>query len=169
MRPDIIASNLVLMVPGANLYHFGVLSSAMHMAWVRQVAGRMKSDYRYSNRIVYNNFPWPAEPSDAKRNQVEEAAQRVLDLRMELGCGRAGYLPAGKKVSQAVCLADLYDREGMPLPLIKAHAALDRAVDLCYRRQAFANERQRVEYLFAMYEKLTAPLIPAAGKRKRRS
>ena len=59
MRPDVIASNLVLLVPGANHYHFGVLSSAMHMAWVRQVAGRLKSDFRYSNRIVYNNFPGP--------------------------------------------------------------------------------------------------------------
>jgi len=169
MRPDVIASNAVLMVPGADLCHFGVLSSAMHMAWVRRVGGRLESRYRYSNRIVYNNFPWPADPSDAKRKKIEEAAQRVLDLRTELGCGRAGYLPAGKKVGQAVCLADLYDREGMPLPLVKAHRALDRAVDLCYRPRPFANERQRVEHLFAMYEKLTAPLMPAAEKRKRRS
>ena len=76
MRPDVIASNLVLLVPGADLYHFGVLSSAMHMAWVRQVAGRMESDYRYSNKIVYNNYPWPAEPTPAQRGRVEEAAQR---------------------------------------------------------------------------------------------
>jgi len=169
MGPDVIASNLVLMVPGAELYHFGVLSSAMHMAWVRRVGGRLESRYRYSNRIIYNNFPWPAALIAAKRKKVEEAAQRVLDLRMELGCGRAGYLPADKKKGRAVCLADLYDGEGMPLPLYKAHRTLDRAVDLCYRPQPFANERQRIEHLFALYEKLTAPLMPAAGKRKRRS
>ena len=111
MRPDVIASNLVLLVPGANLYHFGVLSSAMHMAWVRQVAGRLESRYRYSNRIVYNNYPWPAEPTAAQRGRVEEAAQRILDLRVELGDGRAGFLPAAKKGGQTACLADLYDRK----------------------------------------------------------
>ena len=134
MRADIIASNLVLLVPGASRYHFGMLSSAMHMAWVRQVAGRLESRYRYSNRIVYNNFPWPEEPTAAQRARVKEAAERVLDLRAELGDGRAGFLPATKKAGQSACLADLYDREGMPLSLYKAHAALDRAVDRCYRR-----------------------------------
>ena len=167
MRPDIIASNLVLLVPGANRYHFGVLSSAMHMAWVRRVAGRLKSDYRYSNRIVYNNYPWPAEPSDSQRTRVEEAAQRILDLRADLGDGRAGFLPARKK-GDAASLADLYDREAMPSPLHKAHAALDRAVDRCYRSQPFTSDRQRVEFLFALYERLTAPLLPKEAKRKRR-
>jgi hypothetical protein len=167
MRPDTIASNLVLLVPGANLYHFGVLSSAMHMAWVRRVAGRLKSDYRYSNKIVYNNYPWPLEPSDAQRLRVEKAAKRILDLRVELGDGRAGFLPAGKKPGHAACLSDLYDQEGMPLPLYKAHATLDRAVDRCYRVQPFTSERQRVEFLFALYEKLTAPLISTAAKKKR--
>jgi len=159
MRPEIIASNLVLLVPGANLYHFGVLSSAMHMAWVRRVAGRLESRYRYSNKIVYNNYPWPEEPSGTHRSRVEQAAQRILDLRVELGDGRAGFLPARKKGSHAACLADLYDQEGMPLSLYKAHATLDRAVDRCYRRQPFTTERQRVEFLFALYERLTAPLI----------
>ncbi len=167
MRPDIIASNLVLLVPGANLYHFGVLSSAMHMAWVRRVGGRLKSDYRYSNKIVYNNFPWPAEPSAAKRARVEEAAQRILDLRVELGDGRAGFLPVKKKGGQPACLADLYDQEAMPLPLYKAHSALDRAVDRCYRTQPFTSERQRVEFLFALYEKLTAPLTAPSRKKSR--
>jgi hypothetical protein len=166
MRPDIIASNLVLLVPGANLYHFGVLSSAMHMAWVRQVCGRMKSDFRYSNRIVYNNYPWPAEPTAARRDRVEEAARRILDLRVELGDGRAGYLPVGKKTSRAACLADLYDQEGMPLPLFKAHADLDRAVDRCYRSQPFTSDRQRVEYLFTLYEKLASPLLSKGRKKK---
>jgi hypothetical protein len=167
MRPAVIASNLVLLVPGAKLYHFGVLSSAMHMAWVRQVAGRLKSDLRYSNRIVYNNFPWPGEPTAAQRGRVEEAAQRILDLRTELGDGRVGFLPAAKKGHPTACLADLYDREGMPPPLYRVHAALDRAVDRCYRGQPFTSERQRVEFLFSLYEKITAPLIPATPKRKR--
>jgi len=167
MRPDIIASNLVLLVPGANLYHFGVLSSAMHMAWVRRVAGRLESRYRYSNKIVYNNYPWPVEASEAQRSRVEEAAQRVLDLRVELGVGRAGFLPVRKKGGHAACLSDLYDQEGMPLPLVKAHTAVDRAVDRCYRRQPFTSERQRMEFLFALYEKLNAPLIATTGKKKR--
>jgi hypothetical protein len=167
MRPDVIASNLVLLVPGANLYHFGVLSSVMHMAWVRRVAGRLGSSYRYSNKIVYNNFPWPDEPSAAKRARVEEAAQRILNLRVELGDGRVGFLPLRKKEGQRVCLADLYDQEGMPSPLYKAHVALDRAVDRCYRSQPFTSERQRVEFLFSLYEKITSPLLPIAGGKKR--
>ena len=168
MRPDVIASNLVLLVPGADLYHFGVLSSAMHMAWVRRVAGRLESRYRYSNRIVYNNYPWPKEPSEAKRARVEAAAQRILDLRVELGDGRVGFLPVKKKGGHSARLSDLYDCEGMPLPLYKAHRALDLAVDRCYRPQPFVSERHRVEFLFALYGKLTAPLIPAERKRKRR-
>jgi hypothetical protein len=168
LRPDVIASNLVLLVPGAELYHFGVLSSMMHMAWVRRVGGRLESRYRYSNRIVYNNFPWPTEPSEAKRARVEEAAQRILDLRIELGDGRLGFLPTKNEEGHSVCLADLYDREGMPLSLYKAHLALDRAVDRCYRPQRFETERQRVEFLFALYEKLTAPLMPPTGKKRTR-
>jgi hypothetical protein len=166
-RPGYIPSNLVLLVPGAGLYHFGVLSSAMHMAWVRQVAGRLEVDFRYSNRIVYNNYPWPGKPTAAQRGRVEEAAQRILDLRVELGDGREGFLPAAKQAGQAVCLADLYDRESMPHPLLKAHAALDRAVDRCYRRQPFTSDRQRVEFLFALYERITSPLVPSRPKKRR--
>ncbi|MCC6125760.1 MAG: class I SAM-dependent DNA methyltransferase [Pirellulales bacterium] len=168
MRPEIIASDAVLLVPQAELYHFGILSSAMHMAWVRQICGRLKSDYRYSAKLVYNNFPWPLDISDTQKNRVNEAAQRILSLRVELGDGRCGFLSARKKESSATTLADLYSPEGMPQSLFKAHAALDRAVDRCYRAQPFTSERQRVEFLFALYEKLTAPLIAAAGKKKRR-
>ncbi len=168
MRPDVIASNLVLLVPGANLYHFGLLSSAMHMAWVRQVSGRLKSDYRYSNRIVYNNFPWPPDPTDAAITRIEEASQEILDLRADLGDGRVGFLPAKKKGRQAACLADLYGAETMPPPLCKAHRVLDRAVDRCYRREPFTTERQRVEFLFALYEKLTTPLLVSDKKKRRR-
>jgi len=169
MPGSVIASNLCLVVPDATPYHFGVLSSAMHMAWVRQVCGRLESRYRYSNKLVYNNYPWPDDQSAAKRARVEEAAQRILDLRVELGDGRYGFLPTRKKHGRPACLADLYDPLAMPAKLVKAHASLDRAVDLCYRPQPFATERHRVEFLFALYEKLTAPLIPSVGKKKRRA
>jgi len=154
MPRDVIASNLCLIIPDATLYHFGVLSSAMHVAWVKQVCGRLKSDYRYSNKLVYNNYPWPEAPSAKQRAAVETAAQAVLDAR--------------KKFPDAT-LADLYDPLAMPPALVKAHAALDRAVDLCYRPQPFQNDRQRVEHLFALYEKLTAPLIPPARKGRRKA
>jgi hypothetical protein len=169
MRPEVIASNLCLLVPGADLYHFGVLSSAMHMAWVRHVAGRLKSDYRYSNKIVYNNFPWPNELTAARRDRALSAAKQILHLRTELGDGRAGFLPARKKAGIAACLADLYGAHGMPRELVKAHAELDRAVDRCYRSQPFTSERQRVEFLFALYERLTTPLVASPSKTRRRS
>jgi hypothetical protein len=153
MPKTVIGSNLVLFVPGATLSHFGVLSSTMHMAWVKHVGGRLKSDYRYSNRLVYNNYPWPDAPSARQSAAVEVAAQSVLDAR--------------KTFSEA-SLADLYDPLTMPPALVKAHAELDRAVDLCYRPQPFQTDRQRVEHLFAMYEKLTVPLIAPAKKNRRK-
>ncbi|MGA2616619.1 MAG: DNA methyltransferase [Thermoguttaceae bacterium] len=152
MPKTVIGSNLVLFVPAARRYHFGVLSSAMHMAWVRQVCGRLESRYRYSAKLVYNNYPWPESPTGKQLASVEKAAQAVLDARAE-------YLAKGST------LADLYDPLAMPPKLVKAHAALDRAVDRCYRRQPFGSERQRVEFLFALYEKLTAPLLPAVVKK----
>lgn len=155
---DTIASNLCLIIPDATLYHFGVLSSAMHMAWVRQVCGRLESRYRYSGRLVYNNYPWPEGLTQKHRSSVEQAAESVLDARAE-------FMPP----KGTATLADLYDPLAMPPKLVKAHAALDRAVDLCYRAQPFASERQRVEFLFALYDKLTAPLIPAGRKKKRRA
>jgi len=156
MDPKVIASNLVLVVPNATLYHFGTLSSLMHMAWVRQVCGRLESRYRYSNRLVYNNYPWPIDPSDAKKQAVEDAAQRVLDVRA---------------AHPNQTLADLYDPLAMPKDLRDAHRKLDRAVDRCYRSQPFTSDRQRVEYLFELYEKLTAPLIapdrPSSSRRRK--
>lgn len=145
---EVIASTELQMIPEFTNYTFGVLTSAMHMAWTRQVCGRLKSDFRYSNKLVYNNFPWP-EPTPKQRSAVEKAAQAVLDARKEFPDST---------------LADLYDPLSMPPALVKAHAELDRAVDLCYRPQPFDNDRQRVEHLFALYEKLTAPLLPAAKK-----
>jgi len=148
--PEVIASNLVNIVPDATLYHFGVLTSTMHMAWVRQVCGRMKSDYRYSNKLVYNNYPWPQDVNDKRSWAVETVAQRVLDVRVKY---------------KSSTLADLYDPLTMPPDLVKAHTDLDRAVDRCYRTASFTNECQRVEFLFALYESLVVPLLPAKKKR----
>jgi hypothetical protein len=126
----------------------------MHVAWMHQDCGRLKSEYRYSNQLVYNIYPWPEAPSAKQRAAVEDAAQGVFDARKEF---------------PDATLADLYDPLAMPSVLVQAHAELDRAVDLCYRSQSFQNERQRVEYLFALYEKLNAPLIVAAKKSRRKA
>jgi hypothetical protein len=123
------------------------------MAWVRQVCGRLESRYRYSNRLVYNNFPWPQTPTDKQRATVEAAAKAVLDTRTEF---------------PSSTLADLYDPLAMPPALVEAHNDLDRAVDLSYRPQPFETDRSRVEHLFVLYEKLTAPLIPPARKGRRK-
>ncbi len=147
-----IASTELFTIDAATFYHFGILTSTMHMAWVRYTCGRMKSDYRYSAGIVYNNFPWPDEPTDKQRATVEVAAQAVLDARAQF--------PQSS-------LADLYDPLTMPPALVKAHQALDRAVDACYRKSAFANDAQRVEFLFECYQQLTS-LLPVEKKNKKR-
>jgi hypothetical protein len=197
LPPEILCSNLVKIIPDATPFHFGVLSSAMHMAWTRQICGRLKSDYRYSNKLVYNNFPWPQSATAKQHAAVEAKARAVLDARaqfMEVGTARCAVrarnagatlkkggalgqfipaaLPPGTSQrdvpAKTATLADLYDPLAMPPALVKAHAELDRAVDLCYRREPFGTERQRVEFLFALYEKLTAPLLPAAKARRAR-
>ena len=152
--PETIISDSCTAVPDADIYHFGVLSSAMHMAWMRQTCGRLESRFRYSNKIVYNNYPWPEAPTPAQRRAVEAAAQRVLDARAAF---------------PASTLADLYDPLAMPPALAAAHTALDKAVDRCYRSEAFPTDRARVEHLFALYEKLTAPLAPTATTRRKRA
>ena len=125
----------------------------MHMAWTKQVGGRLKSDPSYSNTLVYNNFPWPQNPTDKQVAAVEAMAQAVLDARSEF--------PESS-------LADMYDPLSMPVTLAKAHKNLDRAVDLCYRPQPFGTVKQRVEYLFALYEKLDTPLTATAKKTRAR-
>jgi len=115
----------------------------MHMAWTRAVCGRLKSDYRYSAGIVYNNFPWPEAPTDKQRETLEKCAQAVLDARA---------------AHPGSTLADLYDPNTMPTDLLKAHQALDKAVDAAYGAPKFASEAERVKYLFSLYQKLTAPL-----------
>ena len=151
MPSDVIASNLCLTIPNAKLYHFGVLTSLMHMAWVNNVCGRLKSDYRYSNTIVYNNYPWPENPNEKQINAIETATQKVLDTRAEF--------PHSS-------LADLYDPLTMPPSLSKAHSELDKAVDLAYRPQPFISEAKRMEFLFELYEKYTADLFTAEKEKK---
>lgn len=150
-----IANGSSLVVPDGELYHLGVMSSSMHMAWMRQVCGRMKSDYQYSATLVYNNYPWP-EPDAKQRAAIEAAAQAVLDARTP-------------HLERGASLADLYDPLAMPAELLKAHQALDRAVDKSYRAAAFTSDRERVEFLFVLYEKLTAPLAPAAPPKPKRA
>jgi len=149
---SIIASNAAFVIPNAALYHFGVLTSMIHMTWVKYVCGRMKSDYRYSNSVVYNNYPWPENPSDKQKEVIEKAAQKVLDARAEF--------PNSS-------LADLYDPLTMPPVLVKAHNELDKAVDLAYRPQPFINETKRIEFLFELYDKYTAGLFVVEKKKKK--
>lgn len=151
MPKRVIANNLVFTVANAKLLHFGVLSSTMHMAWMRAVCGRLESRYRYSAGIVYNNFPWP-KPSDAQRKTIENAAQAVLDARAKFPDST---------------LADLYDPLTMPPELTKAHKALDKAVDAAYGKTTFGTEAERVAYLFKLYEGFTAPIETTAKATKK--
>lgn len=154
--PDTLASNLVKVLDRATLFDFGVLTSTMHNAWVRATCGRLESRYRYSANIVYNNFPWPAAPTEAQRAAIEAAAQAVLDAR-------AAYPQSS--------LADLYDPLAMPPPLVKVHAALDRAVDAAYvadgGKKSWASDAERVAFLFTRYQRLTS-LLPAATRARAR-
>jgi len=150
---DHILNNSCSAVPDATLYHFGILTSAMHMAWMRQVCGRIKSDYRYSNSLVYNNFPWPEAPTPAQMKRVAQAAETVLAIRNDF--------PDSS-------LADLYDPDAMPKKLFDAHRALDAAVDLCYRSLLFKTELERLKFLFDLYLKYTEPLVREAAKSRRK-
>jgi hypothetical protein len=155
LPPEILSSNKLRILPEASAWHFGVLSSGIHMAWVRTVTGRLKSDFQYSVKLVYNNFPWP-NPTPEQRARVEEKARAVLTAR------EPHLPPRGMST-----LADLYDPLTMPAALAKAHAELDRAVERCYRPEPFHSDRERVEHLFRLYEQLTAPLLPATRKQSR--
>lgn len=135
----------------ATLYQFGIMTSLMHMSWLKTVCGRLKSDYNYSNNIVYNNYPWPENPSDKQVKAIELAAQKVLDARLEF---------AGSS------LADLYDPLTMPPVLVKAHGELDKAVDMAYRPQAFTSEASRTAFLFELYEKYLTGLVTSEKPKK---
>ena len=146
-----ISTNANLIMPDANLYHFGVLMSTIHMAWVKSVCGRLESRFRYSKDIVYNNYPWPENPNEKQIKAIETASQKVLDARLQF--------PNSS-------LADLYDPLTMPPTLVKAHNELDKAVELAYRPQAFTSEANRMVFLFELYEKYTADLFTKEKPKK---
>ena len=154
LEPPTIPSNLVRILNDASLVDFALLTSAMHMAWLRYIGGRLKSDYRYSIGLVYNTFPMPPKGTDLSR--LEPLGQAVLDAR---------------SAHPGATLADLYDPDLMPPDLRRAHQTLDRVVDRLYRRSGFASERERVEHLFTLYERLRTPIGAAinVGSRRRLS
>ncbi|MCX6287634.1 MAG: class I SAM-dependent DNA methyltransferase [Bacteroidetes bacterium] len=165
-----IPGDSCMFIPNTTFYQFGVLTSAMHMSWVKYVCGRLKSDYRYSASIVYNNFPWPENLSEKQKKDVEDAAQKVLDVR-EKFLNPTENSPSHDltiSLSKKASLADLYDPLTMPPALVKAHQALDKAVDLCYRPQPFPNETKRIEFLFELYDKYTADLFTKEKPGKKR-
>ncbi len=152
LEPPTIPSNQLLVVTNATLDLFAIMTSGMHMSWLRHIGGRLKSDYRYSTGLVYNTFPWPAL-TDTDLARMDSLAQAVLDARA---------------AHPGATLADLYDPDVMPADLRRAHRALDQAVDRLYRKAPFNSDRERVEHLFTLYEKMTAGLLAAPLKPKRR-
>jgi len=148
VSPEIIVSYAVFTIPNATIYHFGILTSTMHMAWTRFVCGRLEMRYRYSNDIVYNNFPFPT-PTEKQKAEIEKFAQEVLDARSQF--------PTSS-------LADLYDPLAMPKELLKAHQKLDKAVEAAYGR-TFTDDSQRVAFLFELYQKLCGELFVEEKKK----
>ncbi len=137
---DVISSDRNFILPNGSLYEFGVLSSLIHNDWMRLVAMRLKSDYSYGNKVVYNTFPWPTA-SIAQQTEIERIAEELLLTREDY---------PGKT------LAELYDPDKMPAGLLEAHQTLDRAVDRLYRDRPFKDAAERVSHLLGLYEKLTA-------------
>lgn len=143
LEPNIIAHEKLIIIPNATIFLFGILMSEMHNTWTRYVSGRLESRISYSP-AVYNNFPFPQNPTDKQKQAIEKAAQKVLDIRTEFSNST---------------LADLYYPLTMPPALAKAHNELDKVVDLAYRSQPFTSEANRMEFLFELYEKYTADLF----------
>jgi hypothetical protein len=154
MPASTIAANDIQMVPEAGIYEFGILTSAMHMAWTRITCGRLKSDYRYSAKLTYNTFPWPQTPTDKQKQAIENAAQAVLDARAQF---------------PTATLADLYDPLTMPVALIKAHQKLDAAVDAAYAKRKFTGDSDRVAFLFELYQQISSPLESRKATRRKRT
>lgn len=143
MNPSTLCSDLVFIMENATLYHFGVLTSLMHNAWMRAVCGRLESRYRYSAGIVYNNFPWAKDVTPKQKKDIEDAAQGVLDARAN---------------HPQDTLADLYDASNTYKDMLKAHQRLDSAVDAAYGKKSFGSEAERVAFLFDLYQQYTSPL-----------
>jgi len=148
---DTIVGNSCFSLPGATLFHFGIIQSRMHMAWVRYTCGRLESRYRYSKDIVYNNFVWPLEISEKLTQDIMNFATSVLDAR------------AGSEGT----LADLYDPLTMPFDLVNAHKALDKTVDKAYGYKDADDDASRIAFLFKKYEELTSLLSSTTIKKKR--
>lgn len=138
-EPSSIANDSCLVIPNANFFHFGIIQSTMHMTWLRNIGGRLESRYRYSNKLVYNTFPWPEKITDSQKKNVENCVRNILSIRNEFSDST---------------LANLYNPLSMPPKLLKAHKELDSAVDKCYRSKVFKNETERMEFLFGEYSKL---------------
>lgn len=153
LAPPTVPSSLIRAATDATLWHFGLIVSRMHMAWLNDIGGKLKSDPRYSIGLVYNTFPWP-NATPAQKGNIEQLAQAVLDARA---------LPKNATSS----LADLYSPEGLQGELRKAHRELDLAVDKLYRARPFGSDRERVEHLFPLYEALVQPTSAAAKANKR--
>ncbi len=156
---DVIIGDSCFAMSDATLFHYGVIQSYMHMAWTRAVCGRLKSDYRYSKDVVYNNYAWPVDATDKHKKAISDAAQAVLDARAQF---------------PDATLADLYDRLSMPPVLLRAHAELDRRVDAAYvpsgGKRTWPAEAERVAFLFELHQRLTSLLPPEKTKsRKRRA
>lgn len=152
LSAEVIAGNKLFMLPDAPLYHFGILQSNVHMAWMRVTCGRRGSSYSYSGTIVYNNFPFP-EPTDDQRAAIEQTAQAILDART---------------IYPESSLADLYDVNTMPKELREAHRANNRAVMKCYGLPLKTTEAETVALLMERYEELTHRNTPAIGRRRNR-
>ena len=141
---ETVVSNSAFAIYDAKTWLFGILTSRMHMTWVRTVGGRLKTDYRYSAQLCYNTFPFP-KVSEAKKKEIEEAAEEVLITRENY---------------PGQTLAELYDPDTMPQDLREAHARLDDIVESCYPGYPFANDEARLECLFRLYERMTAKQPP---------
>jgi hypothetical protein len=153
LAPPTVPSNKLLVAPNVSLHHFALITSKMHMAWTEYVGGRLKNDYQYSPGINYNPFPWPHLTTN-EQARLATAAQSVLDARL---------------AHSGATLADLYDPNVMPPDLRKAHHSLDVIVDRLYRAAPFANDRERVEHLFGLYEKIATPLLPPQEEKPKRA
>ena len=158
MSPDVLCSNLVKLIPDATLYHFGILTSFVHMAWTRFVCGRLKSDYRYSKDIVYNNFPWPELDGakaigSAKKKSTESPEDYKKRIEAKISLCAEGILHARDNHPNS-SLADLYDPISMPSDLHDAHKALDKAVRELYGYSSDMSEPEIVADLMVRYQKL---------------
>ena len=151
LSPQMIASDALITIPKGELHHFAILMSFINVAWVKTIAGRLKSDPRYSNAVYYG-FPWPNLDDKAKAT-LTKTGQAILDARAEWPDST---------------LADLYDPDAMPANLRKAHQANDKAVDRLYRKKPFESERERVEHLFMLYEQLQSPILAASKPKPRK-